>query len=179
MAKITIQFHAVFSEVVEYITPIVREFSLNLVLLKENPFAICLFDVETRMNVFCGDNDFSRPYELIIFREDPNCNVTSRTDFIKRNPEMISIRFGVLTEDYLGQSVCSVETTDLQFEKIARKVTNSIKRNTRAGVLAVNANTGDSVFMKTFRYTKRALDLERSGIKMKPFAGGNLIYIES
>jgi hypothetical protein len=78
----------------------------------------------------------------------------------------------------LRQSAVGILSTKRTTLNAWKRVSQQVRKMTRAGVTATNPVTGESAHYRQFRFTEGARALAREGIKMLPFAGGIIIEFD-
>lgn len=73
----------------------------------------------------------------------------------------------------LRQSLVSVSGEDPETQKIWKQVSRELRKNTTAGVTAINRSTGATGHYKMFRFTEGAREMQKKGTIMLPLAGGS------
>lgn len=172
MSSLNLQFHCSPDEIANFIGAATKGEVVHLVLLGGRPFNAVEVESKGLAEALTLAGHAGLPMALYILRDPPELAATSRADFYARNPENIVVDIGTFSQLGLKQSAISTKTGDASLMKLAKKIAKEIKTGTQAGVTAVNVDTGAKVLMKTFRYSDEALNLERGGIDMLPFAGG-------
>lgn len=171
MATINLQYHALPGESADLFAAIAAEHNLHVVVLGGLPFtALELTPRALRHHleeVSINDNRM----DVFLMCSTPFPGAPSRLKFYDQNGDGIVVAIGPLGSKGLVQSALTVETEDPHLLAIAKELTSRLRKKTKAGVTAVNTETGASAAYKMFRYTSGAEELEREGRAMLPFAG--------
>ena len=178
MTNLTIQIHATHAELINLISSTIKEFSLHIVYFTSRPFSAHITSLSDLANNSSEDG-FGKINEIFISKNLPNINESSRLRFLDVNPNGIIITMGRREGENLTQAVFSTSIVDPEFGRVAKKMRSYIKRRSKAGVLVINEMTGAFIFAKEFRFTEGAFVLEQNGVKMRPFAGDNLIRLRN
>jgi hypothetical protein len=172
MARINLQYHALPGESADLLAAIAAEHDLHVVVLGGLPFsALELPSTALRHHLEeVATNDNRR--DVFLMCDKPVLEGSSRLKFYDQNGDGIVAAIGPLSSKGLVQSALSVETEDPHLLEIAKELARRLRKKTKAGVIAVNTETGASAEFKMFRYTSGAEELQRDGLGMLPFAGG-------
>lgn len=147
------------------------------VLLAGSPPTFKLVHLGELANSVASEAEAGSVRSIFIFKDIPNLPVKSRLDLFDLNPENIVVDVGLLTRDGLKQSVISNNSSEGVLVGLWKKIMKGVKENTHAGVTAINVDTGARKVYKAFRYSDAALELQRSGVAMLPFAGGGKLIL--
>lgn len=179
MPSLNIQFHCGPSEIADIVCHATHGKTVTFVLIGGLPFSAEEVKSEDLAAATVRASQSTSPLSLCILRGPADLSGASRLAFYDKNPEIIIVDIGTLNQFGLKQSALSTKTDDVELMSLAKAIAKEIKAMTHAGVTAVNVDTGEKKLMKAFRYTAEAMNLERSGIKMLPFAGGVKLLLGS
>lgn len=163
MASISIQFHAVPEELVAYVDGFVEEFGLFVVGIRFFPFEMLELTQMDLPNVILSDATVK---ELAFSIGIPPISATNALGFSQSNPNCSYMDIGRISEVGLEQSCFSATAVDRSVLDVWKKLARRLRALTKTGVCAVNLNTGESVSIKSFRYSKGAIEAEASGISI-------------
>lgn len=172
MSSMIIQFHCLPAEIAGFIARASIGLKLYFVLVGGPPVALEMVDADDLLERVEHAGRSRLPMTLYILGRPPNLPIVSGSDFYDANPENIVVEIGTLSVSGLMQSIMSTRSTDAELVQLAKKLAKEVKKNTHAGVTAVNVNTGVRGLAKSFRYSDAALALEKKGVNMLPYAGG-------
>jgi hypothetical protein len=177
MPSINIQFHCLPEELAEFILKGVEAAAVNFVLIGGLPFSANLVSQAELEQTLIQASRAKSPLSIYILLAPPNLSALSRLKFYDLNPDNIVIDIGIFTDRGFKQSALSTKTVNPKTGELAKKIAQQLKKSTNAGVTAVNIESGAMSFTRSFRYTNKALVLEKEGIDMLPFAGGGKLVL--
>lgn len=177
MGKVNVQFHAVPSEIFEFVEYCSKEHELEAVLMQFYPEfkIICInyYDFNSRLL------ELEKIDQICLCNTKPYILVNSPYDFLTNNPNCLSITIGVFDDQSLRQSFLSGQTDNTELLTIWKKIVKKLNSITSAGVWVENPHTGVKAFYNRFRYTSNAKELFNDGIRMLPVAGWNQFILSS
>jgi hypothetical protein len=167
LKKIMIQFHATSEELVEYLNSVSNELDLIMTVMPLRPFSLKrIDDLLSLQNI-----DVNSDIRVILTKDELHVGATSPNNFYDLNPGTIGLDIGRLTERGLEESALTFMSDDADKIAIANKVASKLKKITKAGVVAINPNTGKQAKVRTHRYTADAKKLYDEGVKIVPLGG--------
>jgi hypothetical protein len=172
MADLSIQFHALPDEVIQFAQDVVHDFGVTLVAIRVRPFDIREIDDPKALRRVLDESGFSR---IAFLLGKPSLPAPDEPSFIKLNPDCLRLDIGQSAEDGLRQSWLSARTENREAIAIWRRVAAQLKRITHAGAIAVNPTTGASGFIGSYRYTTNAKVMAEGGLRMLPIAGSAIL----
>lgn len=176
MTTINIQFHALPEEVTTFAKQCMEDFNLYAVAMRYFPFEA----VEVGVDEMVGLTDVTPPYrELTLTLTKPLLLVKNDSDFKERTPNRVRILLEQIKPEGLRQIALSAQTDDAEVLPVWKEIASRLKKLTRAGVIALNPDTGAASPARMFRYTPGAEVTASGGIPMLPIAGGNLLMFSS
>ena len=173
MSDISIQFHALPSELV----PLVKEFvvgrNIYVVGMSFPPFSATeIWEDQLEEAILNG------PYRRFAFTlRRPEFPILVQTDFLEKNPCAMILDVARPTSNGLRQSKISCRSFDLPMPDEWGKFARRLRLATSSGATALNPDTGATTFTKNFRYTSGAKALHDSGVPMLPIAGGTVLKL--
>lgn len=177
MADISIQFHALPQELLQFVKQCLQEFDIHVVAMRFFPFEATEVSFDMLDDVFSPMSPFE---ELAFTIYHPVLPATSNTNFYDKNPGKLRLDIQKVTEKGLRQTWLTCRTKDAQALSVWKKVAKRLKEITRTGVIAVNPDSGKSTPSSSFRYTPGAKALELEGVPMLPAAGENVLkFVEA
>ena len=169
MTDISIQFHALPTELRQFVEEMKDLFPLHLTAERYFPSEYrqltCLEDLD---KVFSDDSPYRRLYFTLDRPKIPN---SRSVGFSKMNPEHMRLEIGQRTSEGLEQSWLTARTEDPEILSTWRKIANQLRKKTEAGVLAINRNSGASAPFPSFRCTEGALRSFVDSVEMLPPQG--------
>ena len=175
MTKMGVQFHGTPSEIIEFAEECAKEMSLYTVAMNSFPeFTIDLLDERDVVSYA-----YHHPIDDICFSlTEADVDVNRRWDFIKKNPDCLSLQIGKIRDGKLTESFLSAETNDPDLLKQWRRIARKLKKLTITGGWVINPLAKTKGFYKDIRYTKAAKELYEAGVIIKP-SGGNYYVLNS
>lgn len=173
MKKISIQFHATLTELVEYINAMLSEFGLAVTIMTPKPFALKKGGGQLSVDDFSSENDT----RIIFTKEKPIIDASSPNNFYDLNPGTIGLHVGRLTDQGLKESAFSFMSDDQNKIDLANKLASRLKKITKAGAIAINPISGAEAVVRSHRYTEGAKSMYDGGVRMLPLAGNSLIKL--
>ena len=177
MTTISIQFHATPLETIGFLRPCIEELLLDIAFSGE-PFHPQLVDMVELDDLVALTASRGETGQLFVAQSPIDLERRDRLGFLDTNPSAVSIQIGEFRNNSLRQSLLSIETTEGLALSVGRKLARAVRRHTFAGVVAVNSTSSARATMKSFRYSRGALDLQHRGVAMLPFAGGAKLLLE-
>ena len=168
MADISVQFHALPDELVQFVSECVSEYALHLTAIRYRPFEAVEVDPQDIESVLTNLPDHRR-FAFTI--EKPCLAVANELDFQKANPDHLRLDIARQSADGLGESWLCSRTNNSAALRIWRQIAKRLKEMTNPGVTAINRTTGVAATYKSARYSNGAKALEESGVPMVPAQG--------
>ena len=172
VAKISLQFHVTPEELWSLVRTAVSDFGLHVVAMKFFPFAAREVGSDGLEDVFAEGSPYS---EVNLTIDKPVMPVADQLDFFDKNPDALTVKIKRVDKEGLRQSHLSATTDNAKSLAVWKQFAKRLKGMTKAGVTAINPDTGASVQVSSFRYSEGAKALASSGVPMLPIAGGNRI----
>ena len=172
MADISIQFHAMPEELLQFVKECLRDFNIHVVAMRFFPFEATEVSADRLEEIFSTSSAFR---ELAFTVERPVLPVKSSMHFHDQNPSNLGLEIQRPTEKGLRQTWLACRTGDARALSIWKKIAKRLKEMTTTGVVAVNPDTGACASSSSFRFTSGAKALELAGVPMLPAAGGNVL----
>lgn len=176
MGSISRQFFALPEELVEITEAWKDEFNFYLVIMQLFP--------ETKVFEIAGFNeleelpiDLEDVYCVFLGRNTPNLNINDRYDFVMKNPDFLTLDFGKVTSNSLGESWLSGVTDKPDLQKLWDKMGRQLRKKTKGGMWAINTEYGRKHFYRDLRYTPGACNLSKKGIKLLTAANDPVVYL--
>ncbi len=169
MTSITVEFFASPGEVVALIGSAVEKHGLLVVSFQGQPFNVEVVSLDRFLESKITKDNLNRFY---LGMTTPELEASSQGEFCDKNPSMMVLDIGKLTDKWLKQSTFQVWSDDEKTLKVARSIAREIKKQTKAGVGVLNPTTGDTGYNRVKRFTEEAKKLYLKGIKILPVAGG-------
>lgn len=173
MASITIQFHALVSELKEFTKKCAEHYDINMVAVKYFPFKVRKI----------GEDELDEVFDDIAYREvaftlvPPDLSASSGLRFVEQNSDVLFLNIGRLSEKGLKESCLSTITDNFQAMKIWRKIASDLKKITDVGVIAVSSDTGIKVNAKNHRFSQGAKEFYENGVTILPIAGNVILEL--
>jgi hypothetical protein len=168
MADISIQFHAVPEELLQFVEQCVIEFNLHVVAMRFFPFEAIKLAGGHLEESFAD----ASPYKRLAFTlSEPVLPVANELDFAAKNPDALRLDIGSRGKTELKESWLSARTENSEAIAVWKKIAKRLKDLTEKGALAVNPKTGDSGPARWHRFTPAAKALESSGVRMLAITG--------
>lgn len=167
MQSLDLPFHAAPDELVDWVREWTTHASVYLVAQRFPPIsyrAISRDEIaETVADPSAGEILFlTRPFDS---------SIKYQSDFCDAYSDQLILRVGHLSSAGLGESWLAFKTDNLEAVNLWRQMAKSLRANTKAGVTAINQQTGDAAFYKRHRYSEGAQALESQGIVILPLQG--------
>lgn len=99
-------------------------------------------------------------------------------EWYDNNPSFLTLELPRIVDGGMYQVALSGRTDNESHALIWKQIVSALKSRLKFGVTVINPDSQATAYAKTFGYTSGALELERSGVIMRPVAGGNLIRLE-
>ena len=173
MSDISIQFHALPSDLVPLVKEFVSERQLHVVGMSFPPFSAMEIPNE-RIEQALLDGRYRR---FAFTEEKPVSPIASQKQFGERHPCALILDVGRQSSSGLEQSRLACRTLDLPMPNVWRGFAQRLRSVTTAGAVAINPDTGATALMPNFRYTLGAKTLSQSGVPMLSAAGGTILKL--
>ncbi len=167
MAGLSIQFHALPSEISLLINECFAEHPLYTIGVSFPPFAATELTFDQ-----VSDAIINGPYWRFIFTENkPLLPIRSAKELSEKHPDALVLDVGRKRPEGLDESwlCCRIPgaTVNERWKRIAQK----LRKITQSGAVAVDPKTMASTTVKNHRFTKGAKELNEQGWPMLPIAG--------
>jgi hypothetical protein len=177
MAKMSLQFHGLPVEIIEFAEGCMKEFNLQVAAMKFFPnFQIMLANSSSIKD--CLD-ELDKIDRICFLNNEPNLSVGSAQEFMEKNPDSLALTIGGYNDEGLEESILAAKTNDSMSLKIWRKIIKKLKALTNEGAWVVNPHTNAKLFSKKHRYTNGAKKISKEGVKIRPIAGWNYFILNS
>lgn len=173
MSTIDIQFYALPEELFTMIEKWKQEFGFYLVVMKLFP-EVATFEIESFDDMKQLPIRLEEIFSVFLGLHKPEINVKHRYDFLLKNNDFLTIDIGELNSEGLGESWVSGRTDDAATLAVWKTVARQLKKNTMAGLWAINTELGGKHFYKNTRYTVGACVLSQNGTKL--LTHGSFVY---
>lgn len=176
MKSISIQFHATIEELVQFVETASADLGLPVTMMVLQPFSLKSVDGKIDIDELLAllEDSF---VEFVLSADEVNENATSTLNFADHNPGRIYVQIGQSTPGSLQQSALMFMSDDEDKIRTANRVASRLKKMTKAGMIAVNPDTGAEAKIRIFRYTDGAKAKYDEGIKLLPVAGKSILKI--
>jgi hypothetical protein len=174
MADLSINFHALPSELVPLVQHCVTEMNLHVIATTFPPWAARrIFPEDIPRTILDG------PCEWLLFSEtEPLLHVMSETELAAKNPGLLSLLVGRQTPKGLEQSWLACRTVAGVSVSIKwREIASRLRSFTEAGIRVLNPRTGATAHYKNHRYTAGAKALSDLGVPILPIAGTTIMKL--
>lgn len=162
MAKLSLQFHADYREILSVVEQWAQEYELTVVgenfrptygawLVGGPATSICLPDVPNRISLIRGAAELAASTAL---------------EFVAKNPGVLTINIGTQTDGMLRESFLSTTTDNAELLAEWKKIRNSLRRSMLKGAWVTNLATGARLREDAHLYTRGAKMLMESGVKI-------------
>lgn len=172
MPSIAIQFHALATELADYILAGTTGVPVNFVLLGGLPFSARVIAPVNLQAELITASRAKTPLSLCILPTNPDMSAKSRLQFYDLNPDNILIDIGLQSAAGLMQSRVSNVSCAPIVASLAGAIAKVLRKHSLAGVTAINVESGVKRVNKNLRYTNAAKCLQENGLPMLPFGGG-------
>jgi len=172
MADLSIQFHALPAEAIQFALDVVRDFDVSPLAIRVRPFGAQPIDDPNELGLILQEGGVSR---VVFCFGKPSLLALDESGFIKLNPDSLRLDIGKLTEQGLRQSWLSARTENREAMALWKKIAARLRSATNAGAMAINPATGAKCVIKDYRYTANAKIMSESGLRMLPIAGSSIL----
>ncbi|AKT42726.1 hypothetical protein [Chondromyces crocatus] len=161
MSSISIQFYAMPDENNDFVRRWMESEGLHAAAIEYHPFAVLPIAREAAdEGVQCEGG------RRLVFAERPiDCSASSNTQLLDKNEGVLVLDIGRLGPFGLTESHLKTSQSTARWRKIAA----DIKKNTEAGMVGVNEQSGATAEYRSLRYTNGAATLAASGTPLRPF----------
>jgi hypothetical protein len=150
MPHVSIQFHMLFGELVEFVADVMARYSLAVELERFFPKTTTVVAMDG--NFAAEVARFGHVDCLWLLCKPPRC----------RKYERFYLQVGRVKDDQLEDSQLGGGTDNLEALKILKQVAQQLKKQTTAGIWVIS-QTGNTGFQKSFRYSAGAAKASRAG----------------
>lgn len=161
MPDISIQFHATSEEIAGFVDSVLQETRVIFVAMRFFPFEIMEPAREDLWKLIVNDSKVTR---LAFTLQAPSLDVENELEFAEKNRNHLRLEIGKKIEKGLDQSWLVARTDDESALVVWRAIAKRLRAMTMPGVTAVNLITGETVKMRSFRFTTGAVAAEASGV---------------
>jgi hypothetical protein len=168
MADVSIQFHALPEEQLDFVKQCVSEFNLYLVAVRFPPYEASELDAVRLDEAFADES----PYHQFTFTiHEPRLPAKGNMELWDKNPDALNIQIGRRSEEGLMESALFARSENAAALAVWKKIAKRLKIMTKKGALAVQPKTGATGPAPGHRYTNGAKVLEASGVPMLTITG--------
>ena len=175
MATLSIQFHALPSELAPRVRNWVVELNVHLVCISFRPFSV----VEIPPSAIESAINAGKCRRFTLTVNPPNLSVDSPDAFGRENPGALTLDVGCLSANGLQESWLAARTLETPLPTQWNYVAKDLRAITNAGAIAVNPRSGATSRSKNHRYSPGAKALEASGVAIRSGAGTSLLKFGS
>lgn len=150
MPVVTVQFHMLFDELIDFLADMMRDHSLAVELERFFP---------TTTQVVATPDEL--PLEITRFGHVDRIWLLCKPPHARKY-ERFNLKVGRMKENRLEQSHLGAGTDKPEAFKILKKIAYQLKKRTTAGAWVIGC-TGNVGFMKNFRVSPAATDAARAG----------------
>ncbi len=150
MPAVTVQFHMLFDELVDFIADMMRDHSVGVELERFFPTTTRVVTTPTKLREEIAR--FGHVDRMWLLCKPARA----------RNYERFNLIVGRLKDNRLEQSHLGAGTDKAEAFKILKKIAYQLKKRTTAGVWVISC-TGNVGFMKIFRVSPATADAARAG----------------
>jgi hypothetical protein len=172
--QIGISLFAMPQEISEWIRPLVSKYGLHFALIRSQPnyMLVPLLSwsaFEQTLSNMVAD-------ELWIGLSPFYSSCNSQTECTARYPKKISFRLPCMRDGEFYEGNLAVVTEDENYLKTCRSIVGKLRRMTKGGMWV--ANRAAKGYYRNMHFSPRTEELYRSGVGLRPFAGGNTVHID-
>jgi hypothetical protein len=173
MPDISIQFHALPSELLPLIHKCIDEMNLHFIGILFHPFSAReLTDEKIEEAVLVG------PYERFIFAEKmlilPIDSVANLTEQV---PGALYLDIGRESPQQLSESWLACRTGGSPINPKWKKIASWLRSMTQVGAVAVSPSTGATSRLRNHRFSSGAKELCDRGLLIRPVAGNAVLKL--
>lgn len=175
MKKTSIQFHASPTEIVSFLNNLQNETAFCLVDISARPFsarALTPFPLNEQNSLSFSNGSRCR---LVLSDRGGFLSARTQNEFLDRNAGCLVLDVGAYKEGKLHESALSAMSENDSDIDFAKKVISKFKKITRAGVVAVDPQTGAESRLPNHRYTLGAKIIYDKGEVILSAAGRSYI----
>ena len=170
MPSISIQFHALPSELALFVEGWLSEMNLHAIAVTFPPWAARGAAPEELRELIlrgpCAD--------IVLCEEPPSLPIRTQTELYQKHPAALTIIIGRQGQRGLKESALSCGTDGPPISAKWKKIARNLRAATEAGLTATDPKTGASAYYTNHRYTPGAKALSDAGVPILPLAGGAL-----
>ena len=171
MTKVSIRFHADRGEIASWIAGWVQEFGLVVAVEsfvpKYNARSCGIGGLAAELG---GSFDIDRVSLNLV---PMDLSAVSSLDFVRANPNILTISLGMQSQAELRESALSAMTDDSESIKVWRAVRAKAKGSMLSGSTVVNPITGAEQRAKGHYYSAGAREMAKRGVRLLAAAGWN------
>jgi len=172
MTDISIQFHALPSEINDLASDLICDPNLFMTEVIKSPTQFVLWPPQDRE---LKESDNRRA--LIFTLDKPTLSASSLYQIRMLNPDALVLEIGELSPRGLSESWLSARTDNKIAVQRWQRAAKALKAATLTGAEAVNPNNGASAPMRGHRFTKAAQKSFAEGLAMLPAAGNSIVRL--
>jgi hypothetical protein len=170
MSKISIQLHALPSEVASLLHGLLSDTAVCVTVAEGSP--IRFRAVENR------ENDALSGCKAVMFTlSQPELGAASLNEFKRLNPDVLVFEIGHQSSAGLSESWLWAMTENWEAMKRWKLAAKQLQSHTLTGAVAVNPLTGATAPMKGHRFTQGAQASYAHGTPMRPSAGNSVVQL--
>ena len=163
MSSLSIQFYATTAEVARLAESWIRREGLHAATVEYRPYSatpIVPGDIALQLRT-----RLERASRLLLAERPVDCSATGNGDLLDKNEGALIVELGRhgsfgLTESHLST---------MSVSRAWRNIAADLKKNTTAGMVGTQQQSGASATYRSLRYTTGAATLAEAGIPLRPF----------
>ncbi len=167
MARVSVQFHAMPSEVADFLVKVAADPSLWLTKLGGHPFAVRPWTGEANSIA----DERSEISAIAVTLVEPVLRGRSIHEFHKLNADMLAVEIGRVTESGLKESWLWGTSDDPLTMKVWKRIARQLTAFCTTGGFAENLNTGARGSAGNHRFSSGARLAYSNGTRLLPVAG--------
>lgn len=171
MRKLSLQFHALPSEIPDLFSELMDDLGLFVVELVGKPPGFRLLG-DTERAIFDQYRD-ALAFSIV----EPQLDAINMNEFRIKNPDALVLQIGSITDKGLSESWLSAMTDNKAAMDRWRKASKHAQAKMLIGATAVNPHNGAEAPMKWHRFTYGAQNAYENGTNILPSAGNSVIKL--
>jgi len=173
MPSISIQFHALPSELASFVERCVSEMNLHAIATTFPPWAARGAAPEELPELIVNGPCSC----LVLCEEKPSLPIRTQTELYEKHPLSLTLIIGRQDARGLKQSALSCGTDGPPISPTWKKIAARLRAATKAGAVSINPRTGATGRVRSFRFTPGAKALSDQGVPILPLAGGTVMKL--
>jgi hypothetical protein len=177
--KLMIQFHADVRELLCVINDVYESSRCSICIVKSSPFSLEIlnggFSLDSERAI---ENARTTGLTVVLSIRPYATQANTFWEFMRENDGCVVFDVGRLTSKGLEESAVSFMSEDAPAIDFAKQIQSKIKAITKAGVIAVNPDSGAESRLRNHRYTEEAKSLYKCGVRLLPVAGNAILRLE-